>query len=30
APEAVPSPVLPSGSASLHLRPTLAREASMH
>ena len=30
APEAVPSPVLPSGSASLHLRPTLAMEASMH
>ena len=30
APEAVPSPVSPSGSASLHLRTTLAREASMH
>ncbi|MES2496917.1 MAG: IS3 family transposase [Pseudomonadota bacterium] len=30
APEAVPSPVSPSGSASLHLRPTLAMEASMH
>ncbi|MFC4194732.1 integrase catalytic subunit, partial [Novosphingobium lubricantis] len=30
APEAVPSPVLPSGSASLHLRPTLAMEARMH
>jgi len=30
APEAVPSPVSPSGSASLHLRPTLATEASMH
>ena len=28
--EAVPSPVSPSGSASLHLRPTLAMEASMH
>ncbi|MCA0211468.1 MAG: IS3 family transposase [Proteobacteria bacterium] len=30
APEAVPSPVSPAGSASLHLRPTLAMEASMH
>ena len=30
APEAVPSPVSPSGSASLHLRPTLAMEARMH
>ncbi|MGR4893636.1 IS3 family transposase [Sphingopyxis sp. LARHCG72] len=30
APEAVRSPVSPSGSASLHLRPTLAIEASMH
>ena len=30
APEAVPSPVPPSGSASLHLRPTLAMEARMH
>ena len=30
APEAVPSPVSPEGSASLHLRPTLAMEASMH
>ena len=30
APEAVPSPVPPSGSASLHLRSTLAREASIH
>ena len=30
APEAVPSPVSPSGSASRHLRPTLAMEASMH
>jgi len=30
APEAVPSPVPPSGSASLHLRPTLAMEATMH
>ncbi len=27
APEGVPSPVSPSGSASLHLRPTLAKEA---
>ncbi len=30
APEAVPSPVPPSGSASLHLRPTLAMPAIMH
>lgn len=30
APEAVRSPVSPSGSASLHLRPTLAMESSMH
>ncbi|MBJ7498147.1 MULTISPECIES: IS3 family transposase [Sphingopyxis] len=30
APEAVPSPVSPAGSASLHLRPTLAMDASMH
>ena len=30
APEAVPSPVSPESSASLHLRPTLAMEASMH
>ena len=30
APEAVPSPVLAAGSASLHLRPTLAMDASMH
>jgi putative transposase len=30
APEAVPSPVSPSGSALLHLWPTLAIEASMH
>ena len=30
APEAAPSPVPPSGSASLHLRSTLAMEASMH
>jgi putative transposase len=30
APEAAPSPVPPSGSATLHLRPTLAREAVMH
>ena len=30
APEAVPSPVPPSGSAMLHLRPTLAMEAIMH
>ncbi|MEO6247604.1 MAG: integrase catalytic subunit, partial [Sphingomicrobium sp.] len=29
-PEAVPSPVLPSGSATLHLRTTLAMEAVMH
>ena len=29
-PEAIPSPVSPSGSASFHLRPTLAIEASMH
>ncbi|MDZ3832220.1 MAG: integrase catalytic subunit, partial [Sphingopyxis sp.] len=29
-PEAVPSPVSPAGSASLHLRPTLAMDASMH
>ena len=30
APEAVPSPVPSSGSASLHLRPTLAMQAIMH
>jgi hypothetical protein len=30
APEAVPSPVPSSGSASLHLRPTLAMEMTMH
>ena len=30
APQAVPSPVSTSGSASLHLRPTLAMEAIMH
>ena len=30
APEAATPPWLPSGSASLHLRPTLAMEASMH
>ncbi|MEI6641994.1 MAG: IS3 family transposase [Novosphingobium sp.] len=30
APEAVPSPVPPSGSASLHLRATLAMEVTMH
>jgi transposase InsO family protein len=30
APEAVPWPVPSSGSASLHLRPTLAKEAIMH
>ena len=30
APETGPSPVSPSGSASLHLRPTLAMEATMH
>jgi transposase InsO family protein len=30
APEAVPWPVPPSGSASLHLRPALAKEAIMH
>ena len=30
APEAVPSPALSSGSASLHLRPALAMEAQMH
>jgi len=30
APEADPSPVLPSGSATLHLRSTLAMEAQMH
>ena len=30
APEAVPSPVLPYGSATLHLRSTLAMEATMH
>jgi putative transposase len=30
APEAVPSPVPPSGSATLHLRPALAMEARMH
>jgi putative transposase len=30
APEAVPSPVPPYGSASLHLRPTLAMEAIIH
>ena len=30
APEAVPSPVPPSGSASLHLRPTLAMGVTMH
>jgi hypothetical protein len=30
APEAVPWPVPPSGSASLHLRPTLANEVIMH
>jgi putative transposase len=30
APEAVPSPVPPSGSASLHLRSTLAMEVTMH
>ena len=30
APEGVPSPVPPSGSASLHLRPTLAMEVTMH
>ena len=29
APEAVPSPVLPSGSATLHLRPTPATEVTM-
>ena len=30
APEAVPSPLPPSGSASLHLRATLAMEVTMH
>jgi putative transposase len=30
APEAVPSPVRPSGSATLHLRPALAMETIMH
>jgi len=30
APEAVPSPGPPSGSATLHLRPALAMEARMH
>jgi putative transposase len=30
APEAVPWPVPPSGSASLHLRPALAKEVIMH
>ncbi len=30
APEAAPSPVPPSGYATLHLRPTLAMEAQMH
>ena len=30
APEAVPSPVPPYGSATLHLRPTLAMEVIMH
>jgi putative transposase len=30
APEAVPWPVPPSGSASLHLRPALAKEVTMH
>ena len=29
-PEAVPWPVPPSGSASLHLRPTLAKKVIMH
>ncbi|TFH50824.1 MAG: integrase catalytic subunit, partial [Lysobacterales bacterium] len=28
--EAVPSPVRPSGSATLHLRPALAMETMMH
>ena len=30
APEAIPSPVPPSGSAALHLRPTLVMEVTMH
>ncbi|WP_293879742.1 integrase catalytic subunit, partial [Sphingomonas sp.] len=30
APEAAPSPLPPSGFATLHLRPTLAMEATMH
>ena len=30
APETSPSPWLPSGSASLHLRPPMAQEAIMH
>ncbi len=30
APETAPSPWLPSGSASLHLRPAMAQEAIMH
>jgi len=30
APEAVPSPVPPSGSNTLHLRATLAMEVTMH
>ncbi|MGI8704777.1 MAG: integrase catalytic subunit, partial [Sphingomicrobium sp.] len=30
APDAVPSPMPSSGSATLHLRPTLAMKATMH